>query len=489
MNCCVHYEIYNGESLSKLNQDHHIRLLEAKDARIKLGGDNLHPDQCSAISNEFKTGLVFHQSCYKKFTKAISVWKRKNEDEDDTSGASSSKVQRLRRTGEHTKILFPAHCMICKSANPIKVKGQTKKQKPKVLREINAERTIRDAAKLKDDKPMLTAIMPETLSLRCAEFKVHEKCYRAYTLICSKARGSKDEPSSESTADASDVDNRETTHEASEGFNDSFRNGDSAKLFKFTLENIILIGKAVSMKVLTDVYGFDGSQRKDRYYVKKLIEGEFKDDILILNDPYEKNPQIVVRSKAYEDGELFHESSKNCILKHAAQLLRDDIDQFVYREKSEHKVWPPTVESLSATRSRYPECLKYFFTALLKYKTKSAGDTVLLAVDSMVDDVIHSISNGDILTVKHILMGCGMHSISGSRQDIDIMHEMNNCCSYDIVRSIETAQAELAIELSKRQFPLPLVPKDEFCYTLLRIWWDNFDVMKENKKGSLHTCQ
>ena len=65
---------------------------------------------------------------------------------------------------------------------------------------------------------------------------------------------------------------------------------------------------------------------------------------------------------------------------------------------------------------------------------------------------------------------------------------MNNCCSYDRVCAIETAQAELAIELSKRQFPLPLIPKDEYSKVLLRLWFDNFDVNKENKEGSIHTC-
>ena len=111
-----------------------------------------------------------------------------------------------------------------------------------------------------------------------------------------------------------------------------------------------------------------------------------------------------------------------------------------------------------------------------------------MAVGSMIDEVIHSVSNGDILTLKILLWVCGIHSISGARLDIDIMHKMNNCCSYDRVRAIETAQAELAIELSKREFPLPLVPKDEYCIVLLRLWYDNFDIKKENKEGSIHTC-
>ena len=56
------------------------------------------------------------------------------------------------------------------------------------------------------------------------------------------------------------------------------------------------------------------------------------------------------------------------------------------------------------------------------------------------------------------------------------------------MREVETAQVELVQEFSKEQFPLPLAPKDELSKVLVRFWWDNFDSLKENKTGSIHTC-
>ena len=53
---------------------------------------------------------------------------------------------------------------------------------------------------------------------------------------------------------------------------------------------------------------------------------------------------------------------------------------------------------------------------------------------------------------------------------------------------IGTAQAELAQEFAKGEFPLPLVPKDESSKLLVCFGWDNFDSLKENKDGSIHTC-
>ena len=125
---------------------------------------------------------------------------------------------------------------------------------------------------------------------------------------------------------------------------------------------------------------------------------------------------------------------------------------------------------------------------MLKTKGHAVGETVKRAVESMTDDVIHSVSNGSILTLKHTLVGCGIHSLSGSRLPIDILHKLNNSCTYDRIREIGTAQAELAQEFAKGNFPLPLIPKDDSSKVLVHFWWDNFDSLKENKDGSIHTC-
>ena len=68
MKCCIHYFLYNDEKLFPLREDHHERLVEAKKARLKLGGDNVHPDQGAGIPPTFTADPVFafHQNCYKK---------------------------------------------------------------------------------------------------------------------------------------------------------------------------------------------------------------------------------------------------------------------------------------------------------------------------------------------------------------------------------------------------------------------------------------
>ena len=173
-------------------------------------------------------------------------------------------------------------------------------------------------------------------------------------------------------------------------------------------------------------------------------------------------------------------------MKEAAQILREKIDDFIAKEKEE-QIWAPTVKSLSDCRKRYPDALDTFFVHLLKPKIHLAGEKIRRAAQSLSDDVIHSVSNGKILTVKHTLVGCGLHSMTGLSKPIEILAAYNNSCTIDRVREIETAQAEIALSFSKGNFPLPVLPKDESSKVLLRLWFDNFDCKVENKEGSIHT--
>ena len=56
-----------------------------------------------------------------------------------------------------------------------------------------------------------------------------------------------------------------------------------------------------------------------------------------------------------------------------------------------------------------------------------------------------------------------------------------------MVRSVQTAQAELSQKLSSIEKPLPLEPIDDDHCALVHFWWDNSDYKKENKQGSIHT--
>ena len=77
--------------------------------------------------------------------------------------------------------------------------------------------------------------------------------------------------------------------------------------------------------------------------------------------------------------------------------------------------------------------------------------------------------------------------MTGQKAPIHIMNKLGNCCSYQTVLKVETAQAELYQELSQQKNPLPLKPDQPGKLVLTYFSWDNFDCQKENLKGNIHT--
>ena len=76
------------------------------------------------------------------------------------------------------------------------------------------------------------------------------------------------------------------------------------KLHRYILENIIRDRNCVSMKTLTDIYGFDGKDKKKRNYVKKIIEEMFGGQLMFISVVNE--PQVVSHSDAQSSGEVYH---------------------------------------------------------------------------------------------------------------------------------------------------------------------------------------
>ena len=162
--CVIHYNGYteDDEKLLYLNQENYDRLLLAKQSRSELGGDNTHAEQGNSIPQSYDDNLFYHRKCYQKYTKAISVLKTKKGVTDTPCQPSSSRVK---RTGDLGKTLFPDYCMICKKSGPIHVKK--KKQFPRLLELEKAEKSIEDAADIRQDDIMLAAIR-SVYSLRAA---------------------------------------------------------------------------------------------------------------------------------------------------------------------------------------------------------------------------------------------------------------------------------------------------------------------------------
>ena len=175
----------------------------------------------------------YHRKCYQKYTKAISVLKTKKGVTDTPCQPSSSRVK---RTGDLGKTLFLDYCMICRKSRPIYVKK--KKQFPRLLELEKAEKSIEDAADIRQDDIMLAAIR-SVYSLRAAEFRVHEKCQKDYTRVCpTKTKRSKvDVMCSEMETGEVEKDSTDTIEEME--VDTQYNQGDREKLVLSVQENIL----------------------------------------------------------------------------------------------------------------------------------------------------------------------------------------------------------------------------------------------------------
>ncbi|XP_065053916.1 uncharacterized protein LOC135682802 [Rhopilema esculentum] len=254
----------------------------------------------------------------------------------------------------------------------------------------------------------------------------------------------------------------------------------------FINAHVIAGNQFASLKVLTEIYGFNKDDCRLRGKVKERLQKEFGDQITFVRVSYHE-AEIVISSKALLTTNFaqFTKESKEFILKEAAKIIRDDILAVI--ENALELPWPPTPDSLSKQDRQPPRSVQDFILRVIHATHHSPGDDVKRYVDSYSQDLVHAVSKGSFLTQKHVLVGAGLHSLTGQKTPIKILARLGHCCNYDKVRLIETAQAEVVQKLRSIKYPLPLQPANSDMSVLTYFWWDNFDVQKENVPGSLHT--
>lgn len=461
LKCIIHYKHLDttNEIITGVNEDTYKKLKESKGARLSLGGEYIHKEQIENLPSSFNAETQgFHRQCYQKFTNAVSVLKRKKVSNDAPD-------KRQRRSGQLPATLFPDICMKCKSSKPITVKG--KKYFPKNILTISACDSIKRAAKLHNDEDLLVLVADEDLIAR--EFKMHEKCYRDYTRICTK----------------------QNTNVESNCTSTNDENDDSKKRFEYLcqfVQNRIIDGEqSLSIKLLTEVYGLDEEDCRMRGKVKQMLMKHFEGELLFVTVATNEAQVVLSKNVLTNTKKVsFLKQNKDFVLKEAAKVIKDDIDLLI--QTAPELPWPPTVESLQSEDRQPPESLRMFLTTLLHSTDHSPSEEVIRYVDSFSQDILYAVSKRKFLTRKHILLGNGLHSITGLKKPITILARLGHSCNYNKVQEIQTAQAELVQGMRSLQHPLPLLPADSTSKVNTFFWWDNFDCNKETIEGSVHTC-
>ena len=343
--------------------------------------------------------------------------------------------------------------MKCKLSKPITVKG--KKYFPKNIVTISACDSVKRAAILHHDEELILLVADEDLIAR--EFKMHEKCYRDYTRICSK----------------------QNTNSAS-NFTSSYDENDDSKnrleyLLQFVRNRIIDGEQSLSIKLLlTEVYGLDEKDCRMRGKVKQMLVKHFGDELMFVTVSTNE-AQVVISKNVLTNTKKasFTKHNKDFVLKEAAKLIKDDVELLI--QTALELPW----SSLLSEHRQPPECfLQRYYIPQITVLAMRSSDTSTLFLKTYFTLCL------TFLGRKHVLLGNGLHSITGLKKPITILARLGHSCNYNKIQEIQTAPAELAQEMSFLQHPLPLIPVDSTSKVKTFFWWDNFDCNKESLRSN-----
>lgn len=440
--CCIHYDyIKTSDNLIAASKSAQQTLIECKNIRENLGGENHHIEQCRGIPSNADevstTELYFHRECYQKFTYARTLLKRKKTKDEEEESSHKTLRTALRASTASTNLrprgLFPDHCMICKKKS---LKVNNKRQPLTSIVTKTAENTLKAAAQARNDQDMIATAAGTDLIAR--EFQKHEKCYREYTRVV------------------------RDHNEAAEVNNADESNGNLDAVL-FMIDNDVLHGQqCLSMETLMNEYRGDPGTKQSRYKLKERLLKHYQDKLVFLQPEYH-TPQVVI-SKDCLQGQVFSRNStvfKEFTVEKASRLLREGILDTI--ERAPGVPWPPTADSLSSIERQYPDILRSFFKTLL---SPTGGHNVISErverlVDSFSQDLMHAVSKGQFLTPKHVAVGLGLHSLTGQKLPITVLSRLGHSITYDTVNEIETAQAELVEHFQNLGMSLPLQPAAE----------------------------
>ena len=243
------------------------------------------------------------------------------------------------------------------------------------------------------------------------------------------------------------------------------------------------------METIVSAYGINEGDKQQRYRLKQRLLNEYKEQLLFIS--YEKHsPQLVISKDCLEKQNLTNilETSRCNTVKRAAAILREDVTNVI--NEASTLPWPPTIESLKSDDRNPPATLALFYNHLLSAANShhAASSTTERYVTSFSQDVMHAVSHGDFVALKHATMGLGLHSLTGQKLPLVVLSRLGHSINYDRICEIETAQAELAQHFQSMSLYSPVMPIDAESKVTTTFWWDNFDrnIETASGAGSIH---
>ena len=221
--------------------------------------------------------------------------------------------------------------------------------------------------------------------------------------------------------------------------------------------NDLIIGEMKCMSLQSLLQNMDPFfwPKQYRHKLKSHLLETYGEKLLFVTAE-ENSLQVVISKQCSGRNATSIRHSDEFVVKEAANILKRAVLQNI--ADSPDVPWLPTVTSLQSHEP--PEILKMFYDKIVKSEDNHhrIGITRSRIMDSFCSDVMFAVSNRKFLTLKMVAFRFGLHSKTGMKSSIELLHRLGHCISYDQVNLIETAQAELVQQYNSISLQLPLVP-------------------------------
>ena len=134
-----------------------------------------------------------------------------------------------------------------------------------------------------------------------------------------------------------------------------------------------------------------------------------------------KTPQVIISKEGIGERTILQD--KIILIKQTASLLLEDITDYMNSLKD--MPWPPTIESLTSNCQKMPQSFQLFMDKLL---TSPGHDSEIVKCLSLsyTRDLIHGVTRGKVITLKHFLVGMGLHNITGQKLPIHMLSRLGH---------------------------------------------------------------
>ena len=226
------------------------------------------------------------------------------------------------------------------------------------------------------------------------------------------------------------------------------------------------------MNILHEIYGLGVGDTRYRSKWKQRLKEYFKSSISFLPFTNKNIAEVVVNTDCVTGTFFVDEESQ---IRATAKSLKDNILNKYYKLQDIN--WPPTSEELQEDLRAPSKSLCIFLETLIKYNDHSTTEKQARLISSVTQDIIFAVTRGKVMQRKHFLLALGVHSLTGSRKIIDIVHKLEHCICYNLMSDIETDQANCSLSSSKKGDILPVQPSSKNDVVPTFFWADNFDTI------------